>query len=309
MRDFSLLEENSQIIPQKWFDAQVGRDHTHSALKAFKREEVAALQDWYDGKSTLEEAAQAITQPIVDSPIPELGTYSDEITALCHLWQLLIDALIEWPSARTPQLFSLLAAISKVSGGIHHGKASDDDEKPLSWAGLPYLILVWFNCEWMNPGQIAKRTTEDAARANARRVYIKQQDIEAQLVAADMLAWKYAIKYLIHALEKTPDPTEETDTTYHRHGNGPVKLDFHIPAVACWIKHNGQRVYDSLLRDEVKDWNKKDIPTVAMQFEHPAQRWLYWEKRLQEVAENGPDEDTRAAAKLTAKEMRDIARD
>ena len=90
-------------------------------------------------------------------------------------------------------------------------------------------------------------------------------------------------------------------------GDGQVELDFHIPAVACWIRHIGKKVYNSLLRDELKDW-KREIPAVALQFEQPIQRWLFWEKRLQEIAENGPDRDIRAAAESAVKNMKDIAR-
>ena len=43
MRDYSLLEENLETTPQQWFDAQVLRHGTKSALKYFIKEEVIAV--------------------------------------------------------------------------------------------------------------------------------------------------------------------------------------------------------------------------------------------------------------------------
>ena len=76
---------------------------------------------------------------------------------------------------------------------------------------------------------------------------------------------KHVIKYLIHALEKKVNFSDEADAGI----DGQIELDFHIPAVTCWIRHDGQSIYNSLLRDDIKDWKK---PVTAMQFEQPIQR-------------------------------------
>ena len=294
----SLLEESLQAIPQQWFDD----------LKCFDKEEVIALQAWHDGKITLEEAARAITRPVVDTPLPELDSYDNRYAALYQLCQLLINALTEWPSARTPELILLLNAISRVSGGVHRGAATDADEMPYSMVNLPYFHPILAENHWEDPSDIVKETTEEATRASRRRLYLKQQDVEAQLIAADIYLLgdcKWVIKYLIHALESKVDPSDEVDPN---DPYGPVKLDFHIPAVASWIRHNGRKVYNSLLRDDMMDWKESDIPAAAMQFEQPVQRWLFWEKRLQGVAETGSDEDTRVAATLAVKYMKEFSR-
>jgi hypothetical protein len=63
--------------------------------KACHEAEVAALKEFHDGKTSVDEAAKETTQPISNSSIQDLGDYADDATALRHLWALLINALID----------------------------------------------------------------------------------------------------------------------------------------------------------------------------------------------------------------------
>jgi hypothetical protein len=187
----ALLPEDTASVPHQWFEARLGRQPKNAVHKVCLEAEVAALEDFHDGKTSIGEAAKAITQPISNSSIQDLGGYSDDAIALCHLWNLLTNALIEWPSSRTPDLVGLLSAMSKVTDPIHRGQLlNDHDENPCLWSQLPYITMVWRDDFWMTPGQISRRVTDAAGRSHARAVHVKQQDVEAQLVAAGIFTCK-----------------------------------------------------------------------------------------------------------------------
>lgn len=171
-----------ETIDEEWFSHQItlqAQRHYKSVYAA----EVSALQDFYNKTTTTEQAAKAITKPISNAAIEETGDYSSAAVALCQLWSLFENALIEWPSSRTPDLIALMVAMSKVEDLIHQGKATDDDEKPLSWERLPFFHMVWSDAFWRTPGQIVRQCTDETSKQHERDVYIKQQDVEARLVA------------------------------------------------------------------------------------------------------------------------------
>ena len=312
--DYSPVLEGHQV-PQAWFDAPLSNYRGKSeSLKSILTEEIAALQAFYLYQTSPDKAAQAITRPISNSFIPDLGTYSDEIVALCKLWEVLVNALIEWPPSRTPDLVALLTAISNIPDYIHRGEATNDDGRPLTWNGLPYFTMLWRDAHWMSPGDIAKECSNDdeAARQHARDNYLKTQDVEAQLVAAGVFDMKRAFHSLIWILERKLDPTDgdkdkaEVSNEAEAETYEPLEPDFHIPAAVYWIKHNGQKLYGSLSKDRMENWNQKDIPSVAKHFDQPTQHWSFWENRLIEIAKDGPDDFVRNAAELAVKYMQDI---
>jgi hypothetical protein len=177
-------------MDEQWFESQLDRN-VHNPYKVCYSEEVTALKDFYNGKTDLELTANAITQPISMSPIQEMGDYSDDAVALCQLWNLIKDALMEWPASRTADLVALLSAMTKVTDPIHRGELLDDaDEKPRSWAELPWFHMVWFDTFWRTPGQIARQAINEASRKYECQVYIKQQDVEARLVSAGIFKCK-----------------------------------------------------------------------------------------------------------------------
>ncbi|KAI1811060.1 hypothetical protein GGS20DRAFT_564788 [Poronia punctata] len=215
-------------------------------------------------------------------------------------------ALVEWPSSRTQDLVSLLVAITKVPGHIHRGEALDDEGKPRSWRRLPWIEMVWYDAHWMQPGMITRRASDDADRTRRRDIYVKIQNVESQLVAAGLFQWKHAFQYLIRALEKEPGPSDEVEAGNDGEADGQLKLDFHIPAAACWIQHNGKRLYDGLVNDELRGLNKRDIPSVARHFDHPLDRWEFWRNRFMKIRKNESDSFVKEAAATAADVMRNI---
>jgi hypothetical protein len=185
---YTLYPENSSFMDEQWFKSQLDR-HGQKPYKACYSQEVVALKDFYHDKTSLELAATAITQPISNSPVQDLGGYSDDAVALGQLWILMKNALIEWPAARTADLVVLLSAMTKITEPIHRGDVLDDDEKPYSWADLPWFHMVWSDAFWRTSGQIARQATDETSKLE-REVYIKQQDVEARLVAAQIFECK-----------------------------------------------------------------------------------------------------------------------
>lgn len=309
--NYSLPEDNATTVPEQWFDRQLTRrTYKSPILKGFLDDEVAALKAYHDGNLSTSDAAQAITSPVSNSPVPDLGTYSDEISAVCQLWSLLIDALVEWPPCRTLDLVALIVAISKLPGGLHRGEATDDDEKPLTWTDTPYIAMIWSDITWRRPGDLVRETPlatdGGAARQRARLVYIKQQDVEAQLVREGILDSRRGFQYLIRTLEKIPGPQDEAEASDDAEAADQLKLDFQVPAAACWLKHNGRILRDGVVGDELKGWEKRRIPDEAMKFSQPDERWNYWEKRLREIAESEPDDYTREAAETAVGYMKAV---
>lgn len=184
---FTLYPEDSPDINEQWFNSQLAR-YGKASYKACFDEEIAALQAFYNSKTKIEQAAHDITRPISNSPLQDLGGYSDEIVALCQLWYILKNAIIEWPPSRTADIVALMTAITKVTDPIHRGEVLDEDSQtPLLWVRLPWFPMVWLDAFQRTPGQIARRATDEASRQHELTVYIKQQDAEARLVAAGLL--------------------------------------------------------------------------------------------------------------------------
>lgn len=314
---YSQVPEGHQV-PQSWFDAHIknyrGNTEYTEWFKSVLAEELAVLQAFYSYQKSPSEAAHDITRPISNSPVPNLGSYSDEIVALCHLWDVLVTALIEWPSSRTPDLIALLTAISNTPDKIHRGEATNDDNTLLSWNRLPYIHMIWSDSNWMDPEDIieecSKRDDYEAARQHGRDNYLKTQDVEAQLVAAGVAYFdiKRAFDYLIYTIEWQLDPKDgRAEAPREEWLRTLFEPDFHILAMTCWIKHTGQKLYKELCNDEMKNWNPRDIPSVTKHFDQPLERWSFWKERLISVAEDWPDEFVRIAAEQAVKYMQDIA--
>ncbi|KAL3952823.1 hypothetical protein ACCO45_012766 [Purpureocillium lilacinum] len=239
----SLHLSGTQAIPEAWFDEQLKRYRTsNDILQDYISKEVEVLKAYYGRQVRPQDAARAITRPITSTSIPLGETSSDDIVPLTQLWRLLKDALVEWPSGRTPDLVLLLAAIARRRDRIHRGEALDDDERPMTWACLPYLTMIWSEAYWMEPGQIVRRCNSVGSRHRARDAYIKQQDAEAQLVAAGLFEWRRAFWYLIKTLERVANHNDNTVASGDNTAEVLLQADFHIPAVACWIKHNGRKL-------------------------------------------------------------------
>lgn len=310
MAQYNLIEENITVVPDSWFQARLDRVSSEDpALQSLLASEVEALKSFHNGSLSTDEAAKSITRPITDSPVPHLGTYSDESRALGHLWALLIEALIEWPSSQTPSLVAVLKAIKKSPGNIHRGEATDDEEKPLSWGNLPYFTRVWSDNHWMSPGQIARRCPNDAARHRAREQYVKQQDVEARLVAAQLFAdgpltFPRALQYVARTLERTPGPDDSEDASDDASADGQLRLDFRVPATARWIQHCGQRLHEILRENKIAWWDLRSITGSPMRFDDSYGHWKFWEKRLLALSKEEQDQAIKEAAESAVGHIR-----
>ncbi len=304
----SLHLSGTQAIPEAWFDEQLKRYRSsNDILQDYISKEVEVLKAYYGRQVRPQDAARAITGPITSTSIPFGGTSSDDIVPLTQLWRLLKDALVEWPSGRTPDLVLLLAAIARRDDRIHRGEALDDDEQPMTWTCLPYLTMIWSEAYWMEPGQIVRRCNGVESRHRARDAYIKQQDAEAQLVAAGLFEWRRAFWYLIKTLERVASRNDNTIASGDNTAELLLQADFHIPAVACWIKHNGCKLYDEIAKDKLGVWDERDVPVEARHFDHPTERWSFWAGRLSEFVTDQHDNIVEGAARHAVKNMEAIA--
>jgi len=168
-----------------WFDAKRAKYSASSeneTLRAIVREEIDALQLFYDRdvKSTAAEIARKITRPISTSPVPALGTYSDETVALITLWHVLREALVEWPSSYESDILNILSAIGQLpkSVQIHNGEATDAETgtQPLIWDTFPYFSFVW-----------SESMPEPSTGRLSQEEYARQRVIEARLKATRVL--------------------------------------------------------------------------------------------------------------------------
>ncbi|KAF2765292.1 hypothetical protein EJ03DRAFT_331106 [Teratosphaeria nubilosa] len=301
---FTLPSGDQLNVHVAWFDKQKQRPvhKDDSTLRGWLAEEVDALQAFRDGQTDVDATASAMTRPISTSSVPAMGGYSDDIVALNTLWQVIIAALVEWPDTRTPDLFALLGAIAKLPSKIHQGEATDDDDKPCTWAGFPYFALNWPGD--VQPGQICRQCPDEASLASARRLYLRVKDLEARLVAKNVIGMsKQTIQSIIRALEKNIDDSDQQLAPDEATAYYQVKLDFHIPAMSFMFRYNGQAIYDQVVRDGLKHWTPRQMPEEARAFEDGAARWSFWKQRLGQLAQGGGDDEVKMAAEATLDSM------
>lgn len=301
---FNLPKDDQRVVDPAWFEGQKQRrvQKHDPSLRDWLAKEVDAFKAFHDGHMNAAEAALTMTRPISTSPVPALGGYNDEILAVGNLWRVIIAALLEWPPARTPDIFALLDAIAKVPGNLHKGEAINDDGEKLTWAQLPYFGLAWHESTGadLQPGQICRQYADSLLLASARRLYLKMKDIEAQLVARHVLEMNRAmIQYIIRALEKKIDHSDEQQAPDEATGYSQVKLDFHIPAISFMLKNNGREIYNQIVRNELQDWTQRQLPNEARKFESGAERWSFWRRRLAELAQENTDNQIKVAAQIS----------
>lgn len=305
---FTLSQDDQKSVDGAWFDSQkqLRVEKNDSVLRRCLDSEVDALRAFHDGHTDAAETAHAITRLISTSPVPALGGYSDHALAVTTLWLVIIRALIEWPSARIPDLLELLCAIGKVSDKLHNGEATDGDGEKLTWSRFPWFALTWNDGATadLQPGQIYRQCSNEASLSSARRLYLKIKDIEAQLVAKNILGVsKQMIQNIIRALEKNIDDSDMQLASNEATGYTQVKLDFHIPEICSLFKYNRDKIYKEVVQDGLRGWTPRQIPDEAMEFQDGAERWSFWRKRLDELAQGDFDNQVKIAAKATLEYM------
>jgi hypothetical protein len=260
-------------------------------------DEASALKAFLNKQTSAPEAAHAITRAIEASAKPSDNLY--------RLWGLLIDALVELPDTQTPALVSLLDAIQRLpepadSAGRRRGAitdddtpadADDDDDDGFLWRVLPNFGHMWADehkrDDWRDTLAAGAANTDAAERARLRQLHVKKAAVEARLAVADVggipLHWGY---------DCIADALERRDAV----------PDFETPAAAQWLAIAGQRLRAGAARGE-KSWaleRKRDFGKEAAAMS--AERWAFWETRLQVLHQQA--EATLEAAAAAASEMK-----
>jgi hypothetical protein len=301
---FALPREDQHDVEPAWFERRKQRSvqKNDPSLRDWLVKQVDALEAFHDGHLKAEDAASAMTHPLSVSPVPELGGYSDEVLAVCNLWRVLIEAVMEWPSARLPELFALLDAIGKAPGDIHNGEAADDEGEKLTWAQFPYFGFSWHErtSADFEPGQICRQYSDSASLALARNLYLKQKEIEAQLVGAHVMSLNYRMIYrIIWTLEKNIDQSDEMVATDEATASDQIKLDWHIPAVEFMFRYNERRIYERVVTQGLAGWTKGQVAALPKQFQSGAERWALWRRRLEELSNGHANDEVKAAAQAS----------
>jgi hypothetical protein len=140
--------------------------------------------------------------------------------------------------------------------------------------------------------------------ASARRLYLKIKDIEAQLVAKHVLRMnKSMIQYIIRALEKKINHSDEQLAPDEATDYSQVRLDFHIPAISFMFKYNGREIYNQVVQNGLRDWTQRQLPIGAREFKSGAERWSFWRRRLAELAQGDADDHVKVAAQASLEFM------
>jgi hypothetical protein len=305
---FEFPREGQHDVDTAWFERrkQSPVQKNDPSLRDWLVKQVDALKAFHDGHMTAEEAALSMTHPVSVSPVPDLGGYCDQILAVCNLWRVFIPALMEWPSARVPDIFTLLDAIGKAPGDPHKGESDDGDGDKLTWAQFPYFGFSWYERTRADfqPGQICRRYSDPALLASAQKVYLQLKDMEAQLVAAHVMPLNYRmIHRIIWALEKEIDRSDEGVAPCEATGDRQIRLDWHIPAVSFMFKYNERALYEKVVTKGLEDWTKGQLAALPRQYQTGAERWSFWKKRLEELSKGDASDEVKAAAEASLEHM------
>ncbi|KAL9037223.1 MAG: hypothetical protein Q9180_003842, partial [Flavoplaca navasiana] len=141
-------------------------------------DEAKALENYYDQKTEPTAAAKAITRPIASSDNP--GAH------LHRLWNLLIDALMQFPESQVPALIQLLAAIQNLPNPDLIDKTTP--ETPVDgflWRGLPGFGHMWADEHKRDDWRRTLAAENSESRAKMRSAHVRKADIEARLVVAE----------------------------------------------------------------------------------------------------------------------------
>ncbi|KAH6875946.1 hypothetical protein BKA58DRAFT_437903 [Alternaria rosae] len=111
------------------------------------------------------------------------------------------------------------------------------------------------------------------------------------------------IRFIIRALEKEIDQSDEQLASDEATGYDQVKLDFHIPAVSFMSNYNGREVYDEVMIKGMGDWIRSQLPDGAREFQNGAERWSFWRRCLEELSQGYPDDEIKVAAQASLEYM------
>ncbi|KAJ4302704.1 hypothetical protein N0V90_001594 [Kalmusia sp. IMI 367209] len=261
-------------MSEGWFSEKIAPDgdvedgcHPHEA---------EALKEYLRQKTTVNEAARAITQPIANADNPRED--------LPRLWAFIGDALLELPSEHTDSLIALLQAIENLPEPDF--TTIEEKKRPGEklWKGLPGFGHLWSDSYQSGSWRKNAKTTNGPEREALRSTHVRKAESEARLVAAGLagipIDWGYEV--IADALESTN-----------------ALLDFEVPAAAQWLILCGSAFRQGAQQNR-KSWALK--PHITSSSNAPSrylwrapsdevmnlERWAFWEERLRELqAEEG----------------------
>lgn len=230
-------------------------------------DEAQALKDYFAEKTTVIQAAHAITKPIVLSSNPN--------NDLPQLWALLMDALIELPSQYTQPLIQLIQAIEELP----KPDISNVEKDKLPVHGRLWRSLPGFGHQWADEGasynwRLRLDQMEDISEIERNQLlerHVKRAKIEARLAVAGLadipLDWGY---------ECVADALERSEAL----------LDFEVPAACQWL---------TVARDRFRadaglgatSWaleKKRDLWKSQTDGKMTSERWQFWVNRLEALS-------------------------
>ena len=285
---------NQPSMSDAWFKAQIAPDGV--AEDGCHPDEAQALQSYLNNKITTQEAARAITQPILSS-----GNFGAN---LHRLWNLLQDALVELSETHISPLVNLLQAIQDLPDPVLASKPSETtpSKDDFTWKGLPKFGHLWADVHkqdnWRNDlsttlSSSSSSTVGDRSkkRQELRATHIRKANIEARLVVANIgcipLDWGY----------DTIADALELDTAV---------IDFEIPAAREWIGVAGEELYQGA-KEERETWalsRKRDMGREDGKMS--LNRWEFWEERMGEFQKRSGIVE--ATSEKAGKRMRELKR-
>ena len=275
-----------------WFKEQITPDGL--AEDGCHPDEAQALQAYLNNKSTPQESALAITQPILSSEDPNADLH--------RLWNLLQDALVELSETHIPPLIILLQAIQDLPDPKLASKPTESAPRKVdfTWKGLPNFGHLWADVHkqdnWRNNllrtlGSSSTSSDRLEKRQELRAAHVRKANIEARLAAASVgsipLDWGYDA--IADALE--------LDTAV---------LDFEIPAARQWIEVVGKELYQGA-KEGRESWalsRKRDMGREDGKMS--LSRWEFWEERMRECQDSS--EAVGSAGDWAGEEMRKLTK-
>ena len=249
-------------------------------------QEAAALKGYIHSTTiTADAAARNITLPVTNEPhTVRKGQCSEN---LYRLWNLIIDGLTDLPEHRN-KIIELLQAIQKlpVSNPNH-------EENEIRWAHLPEFGKLWADLSVSNNwrSNVGKWASEQ--REGVRQCFIREAPIEAQLVVADIsgISISYGLGCMCDALERSD-----------------AVLDFEVPATKEWLEIAVDRIFEGSDGVRAGYLRERDLWKYT-EGEGRKERWNFWKRRLQSMAEiEELTPETREAAKKAIEAMQAVAK-
>ena len=258
-------------MSEDWFKNQIDSDWAEDG--GCHPDEAQALQSYINSRTTPQEAAHAITQPILSSPYPTKN--------LNRLWNLLQDALIELPATYTLPLINLLQAIQDLPDPDLTSRPTEaaHPARGFTWKGLPSFGHLWADVHkrdnWRNELSttlLSLSLTPNESlqkRQQLRATHIKKANVEAHLAVANVgsipLDWGYDT--VADALElKT------------------AVLDFELPAAREWLEVAREELYRGA-EEGRKSWALRKRDEGREDGRISMSRWKFWEEKIKEYEE------------------------